>query len=337
MRRFRSFLAVLAAGCASAVVGVQPALATPTGPTLEGENLHASLLTPGTSTQTSGTSSCDVAGTSTVHFTASGIATGPFPGTFTASGTVTIGPQTPPGTTSSLLAGSILSFEERFTIQSGETTVTGTKTVYHGPIFGGEAGTCHELPPGVEPHLVGGGGARIMSVHAFTQYEATISGPLGTYTDSGLAISGAADWETLGGITLIRSFGETFLFSFNAASTPGHATGGGQVDDVDGSPGVTFGFTARADEDGRTKGACSIVEHAGVHVRCTTVDTYLEIGNTATITGEAMIDNEPTRYRMEVVDNAEPGVGSDTFSFQTDTGYTVGGVLTEGNVQVHRN
>lgn len=337
MRRFPSYLTFIAVACATIAIGVHPAQATPTGPTLEGEQLLADLSLPATAIETSGTSECDVDATSTVHFTASGIATGPFPGTFTASGTLTIGPQTPPGTTSSLLVGSILSFEEHFTIRSGETTVTGTKTVYHGPLLGGEAGTCQELPPGVEPHLVGGSGAKVMSAHAITQYEATISGPLGTYTDSGLAISGVADWETLSGIPLIRSFGETFLFSFGALSTPGHATGGGQIDHVDGSPGVTFGFTARSDEEGDTKGACSIVDHAAEHVRCTTVDTYLEIGNTATITGEAMIENEPTRYRMEVVDNAEPGAGSDTFSFQTDTGYTVAGVLTEGNVQVHRN
>ena len=47
------------------------------------------------------TGSCNAAGTSTIGFSAAGVASGPFPGTFTETGTLTIGPQ-PPGTVMTL-------------------------------------------------------------------------------------------------------------------------------------------------------------------------------------------------------------------------------------------
>ena len=37
--------------------------------------------------------SCDLNGTSTFDFTTHGVATGPYPGTYTESGTLTVGPQ----------------------------------------------------------------------------------------------------------------------------------------------------------------------------------------------------------------------------------------------------
>jgi hypothetical protein len=49
----------------------------------------------------------------------------------------------------------------------------------------------------------------------------------------------------------------------------------------------------------------------------------------------ATINGVATTYRIDVDDNAEPGAGSDTFKFQSGNGYTVGGTLTKGNIQVH--
>jgi hypothetical protein len=49
----------------------------------------------------------------------------------------------------------------------------------------------------------------------------------------------------------------------------------------------------------------------------------------------ATVNGVQTTYRIDVDDNAEPGAGRDTFKFQSDTGYTVGGVITKGNIQVH--
>jgi hypothetical protein len=72
---------------------------------------------------TSGT--CDPAGSSTFTFTVSGDATGPYPGTFTESGSVTIGPQTEeflPGQ----FRGDITAFTATFDITSTAGNVHGT-------------------------------------------------------------------------------------------------------------------------------------------------------------------------------------------------------------------
>ncbi len=46
--------------------------------------------------------------------------------------------------------------------------------------------------------------------------------------------------------------------------------------------------------------------------------------------------NGVATYRIDVDDLAEPGAGRDTFKIQTANGYTVGGVLLRGNIQVHK-
>jgi hypothetical protein len=47
------------------------------------------------------------------------------------------------------------------------------------------------------------------------------------------------------------------------------------------------------------------------------------------------VNGTATTYRIDVDDLDESGVGKDTFTIQTGSGYTVGGTLTNGNVQVH--
>jgi hypothetical protein len=331
MRRCGHLLALAATAALALTASVHLARATVTGPTLEGENFLASTEFPQGTVETSGTSQCDVNGTSTVHFTATGPAVGPFPGTFTASGTATIGPQTQ-GTTFGIVFGDVLTFDETFTIQSLDTVVTGTKHAYFGPILSGEAGTCEHVPPG------SGSFAELdfVSVVSATEYEATISGPLGTYTDTGLATSDFGEEKTTLGISLLEVFNETFLLSFGPLSSPGQSTGGGQVDHTDGASGITFGFNARTSKSGPTRGTCSVLDHpTGRHLRCETVDTYTQIGNTATLTGQATIDGTPTSYRIHVVDSSEPSTESDFFFVETASGYQAGGALTQGNVQVH--
>lgn len=112
------------------------------------------------------------------------------------------------------------------------------------------------------------------------------------------------------------------------ASTPGQATGGGKV------PGATFGFNAKSDAKG-IKGACNVVDDVtGVHVKCLDVSTYAQTGNSATFYGTADVDGVTQRYVITVTDNGEAGT-ADHFRIATSGGYTAGGVLTSGNVQVH--
>ena len=53
-----------------------------------------------------------------------------------------------------------------------------------------------------------------------------------------------------------------------------------------------------------------------------------------TFSGNALVNGNPTTYRIDVTDNAEPGTGADTFAIHAG-GYTAGGTLTQGNIQIH--
>lgn len=144
----------------------------PAGPTLQGENLVAPF------TGLTVTSDCDESGTSTVTYHADGLATGPFPGTFVADGTITIGPQV-------ALMGPILTLTETFTIISADTTITGSKTLAEplAELGESERATCQDVTS-----LAGiTGTGRIVDVQAATTYQATIQSPLGSFTDSGRA------------------------------------------------------------------------------------------------------------------------------------------------------
>jgi hypothetical protein len=156
--------------------------AQPATTTLQGENLVAPF--GGLAV----TSDCNQLGNSTVSYHAEGVASGPYPGTFVADGTITIGPQTAPARPPTIdsegtFMGPILTLTETFTILSGATTITGSKQLTV-PVTGEqERATCQNLT------FFGGvtGTGRIVEVEAATTYEATINEPAGTFTDSGRA------------------------------------------------------------------------------------------------------------------------------------------------------
>jgi hypothetical protein len=159
----------------------------PSGPTLQGENLVASFSDP--VTKLTVTSDCVENGLSTVSYHAEGVATGPlFPGTFIVDGTIEIGPQTlvNPPIGEGTIAGPILTLSETFTIFSGATTIDdGSKTLTPPIAALGERqrATCQDV---TELRGITGTG-RVVEIEAATRYSATISGPTGTFTDSGRA------------------------------------------------------------------------------------------------------------------------------------------------------
>lgn len=69
-------------------------------------------------------------------------------------------------------------------------------------------------------------------------------------------------------------------------------------------------------------------------LRCSDVTALVINGNTATVFGNATVNGVATTYRIDAVDNADPGRDADTFSIQTDSGYGSSGVLTSGNIDV---
>jgi hypothetical protein len=169
-----ALLAAAAAGTATASGG-GGSESPPAGPTLQGENLVATF------TGLTVTSDCDETSTSTVSYHAEGLATGPFfPGTFVADGTITIGAQS-----EETLMGPIETLTETFTILSGDTTITGSKTLTPPLEALGERerATCQDLT------VFGGvtGTGRLVEVEAATTYQATIETPLGSFEDSGRA------------------------------------------------------------------------------------------------------------------------------------------------------
>jgi hypothetical protein len=119
------------------------------------------------------------------------------------------------------------------------------------------------------------------------------------------------------------------------ASTPGSATGGGQMlNFLTGLDGIVLGFNFNSDAKG-TKGNCTINDKTSdTSVKCKDVLAYVQAGNTATVYGTAEVNGAPTSFKIVVTDNDTSG--ADTFSIITESGYTLVGALTQGNIEVHR-
>jgi hypothetical protein len=162
-KRFRvGGLAV--AVCLAAVICVPVASAAVAS--LTGETLITSEAgDPGTS-ELSGT--CDPLGTSTFTFRVTGVAVGPYAGTFVEEGTFTVGPA---------LSGFLVqSFASTFTITSAAGTVTGAKTLTGATSIG--TGPCGAF-------AFGGTEAQAVDLQTNLTYTAQITTPTGTATDSG--------------------------------------------------------------------------------------------------------------------------------------------------------
>ena len=118
-------------------------------------------------------------------------------------------------------------------------------------------------------------------------------------------------------------------------STPGQANGGGQFYNTGHTDKIAFGFSAK-NKDGKLTGECSVVDPStSTTVKCTDATSFVEAGTHATIFGDATVNGAVTTYRIDVDDLGNPGKNKDDFFITTGTGYTVGGVLTAGNIQVH--
>lgn len=115
---------------------------------------------------TTTTRECDQIGEDRFSFTASGVAFGPYPGTFSETGVVTISRDINAG------LQTIVSFESTFTIDSSAGDVTGTKRL----ALNSPGGLCHNIAP-------------FFAGIAFAElsYSATITTADGRYRDQGTA------------------------------------------------------------------------------------------------------------------------------------------------------
>ena len=405
---------------------LRPTALAQTPGTLTGESLIAGSHLPATTFRT--TASCDHQGTSTITFTSSGIAVGAHSGTYTESGTVTLGPHS-----AGFPTAPVLSFQSTFTITAGATQVTGQK------VMAVPSGTGSCITP--EEHGAAAPQYFVEFRGFVVEFDATVSGPSGTWTEEGTAsVSGIDQRSTTNAPQNLAGFGERFLTSIREdtqpaavvlspatsvntvgethtvtatvttasgtpvqgavvrfrvvgsvtttgscttdaagrcsftyqgpvfpgadaitayvdsdrdntqdpleptgaatktwvlpVSTPGLVTGGGQIawlgDDV------VFGFNAM-NNNGNLQGECNVVDQAtGLEIRCETVTTLVVTPTHAFFYGRARVgDDAVTTYRIDVDDLAESGAGFDTFKIQTEDGYVAGGVLTQGNIDIH--
>jgi len=331
----RVMLVRSAAASAALLLTFGTGAALAAGPSLAGETFaQVGLLQV--------TRSCDPAGNSTITFAAQGTAAGPFAGTFTETGTLTVGPQNlpqaVPGSLFTVSAGQVLTFNAHFTIDSAAGQVSGDKTVVVGDP-GNQAACVVAASALVDLGLGQETCTQVDNATALLQalqYTAAIQTQTGTSNDSGGSTAQLSQFIAdcpVSGSRNQTSFQEAF-FSTAPADTPGTATGGGMVAFPTGW--VTFGLNAKS--TGTTfSGSCNVLDRrsgAGTHVRCLDVTSFTEAGNTATIGGDAEVDGVATHYTIVVQDNGEPNAGTDTFSIQTDSGYAAGGLVTDGNIQV---
>lgn len=134
---------------------------------------------------------------STVHFSATGLATGPYPGTFAAQGTATIEPQTLPGPRPGTVAGSLLSFDETFTIDSPLGTVAGHKTLQAGQPFDQSQGTCLYVTDFATGPVSNASGT-VVELFSQPAYEATIQEASGVYHVHGETLFNASELDLVG-------------------------------------------------------------------------------------------------------------------------------------------
>jgi hypothetical protein len=295
------FTVVLAALAALSSPAASPAAVAPSS--LFGETLLAGSATMEISDVT-GTVNCP-----TFTFDVDGVAMGPYDGTFTESGTVTLDG-----------AGNVVALDASFTIAS-TAMISGTKTI--GP--GGGTGACTPNDFGFDT-----------LVASSVSYTATIDG---AFQDSGTgtldsAVSFFTGFSPILGAAnngFTGSFTETFDTSNGVVpvSTGGHVTGGGWIVTTPSLHRVSFGFEAKG-----LHGTCTVIDHTTkAHVRCLTVDSLVVTGTHATFGGNATVNGAPTRYQIDVDDLGEPGI-ADTFAI-TAGSFTAAGTLAGGNIQIH--
>jgi len=271
--------------------------------------------------------SCNATGTSTIAWSAAGNAYGPYPGTFVETGTATIGPlDGSAGYVNGIPLGQVLSIDAFFTIDSPVGQVSGSKRL---TTSAGSQGGCADLtnftlPDGSGP--VNGEFRRLFSNDM--TYDALVDAGGALYLDTGNA--GTLLERFLGtGMAEVNVVQESLWNATQVpASVKGRATGGGH------SGGIAFGFNALSDKSG-PKGRCAVVDaDADVMVKCLDATKVVVAANRAYVYGNATINGSAVTYRIDVTDNGEPGIGVDRWSIQLSNGWTAGGTLSEGNVQV---
>ena len=215
--QFTHKLAVLTfvvALAATALVGATDSGATdqPAPPSLASENMGG---TPVTFSE-----SCNPDGTSTISFSSSGMAFGPYPGTYSESGTITIGPDIATDANPPIFEGVPLSVDVTFRIDAVNATITGTKSLFVGVPGTVGLGTCKNISDSADFGTyfcnTGTASGRVVNAHLRALYSATIVTGTGAFRDSGNGTLNVDDTNIVcstGDTWIYNHFGEFFIFS----------------------------------------------------------------------------------------------------------------------------
>jgi hypothetical protein len=163
---------------------------------------------------------CNPNGTSTFDYSVTGVASGPYAGTFTETGSVSVTPQTieheteisPVFGTLTYFSGFLASLDATFTIQSSAGTVTGTKTL---ALSGDGRAACQNTAELQSP-IFGRQTVLIILRQAQTTglaYSATLPADRRTYCDRGTSSLDLRGFGT-------ADFGELEPTSFNETFSP---------------------------------------------------------------------------------------------------------------------
>jgi hypothetical protein len=127
-------------------------------------------------------------------------------------------------------------------------------------------------------------------------------------------------------------------------TTPGKVTGGGQIEASEQTGGkkvdkASFGFNVMYEEgDPAPKGELEYIDHAtkmNVHAHDMTKLVVSDDKTKAWFEGTCTIDGVSGTFKAYVEDNGEPGK-KDVFKITLSDGYTAGGQLLNGNIQIHK-
>ena len=121
-----------------------------------------------------------------------------------------------------------------------------------------------------------------------------------------------------------------------ASTTDAKVTGGGWI--PIGSSRGTFGLTAQVKGNAANpSGNLTYHDHAqDRNVKSTSITSVVVSGPCAQIRGNATVNGSGTYgFEVNACDMGEPGAGTDTFSIAMSDGYSAGGTLGGGNIQLH--
>lgn len=115
-------------------------------------------------------------------------------------------------------------------------------------------------------------------------------------------------------------------------NVPGKVTGGGSLRNGSASFGLTAQYKAGTPGP---KGEVSYSDkNANLHFKSDAITSLTISGTHATVRGTGKVNGVPVDFRVDVDDLGEPG-RTDTFSISW-SGYSNGGVIAGGNIQLHR-